>query len=57
MIAIQSISLNPPIAILVTIIVIAFIIFMFKKSAKMTLLILAVSAIMRFVIMRIGIGF
>lgn len=57
MIAIQSTLLNPPVAILITILTIVFIVYMFKKSAKMTLLILAIAAIMRFVIMRFGIGF
>lgn len=57
MIALQSIALNSPVAILIAILIIVFIIFMIKKSAKMTLLILAVAVIMRFIIMRFGIGF
>lgn len=57
MIAIQSTLSNPPVAILITILTIVFIVSMFKKSAKMTLLILAIAAMMRFVIMRFGIGF
>lgn len=57
MIATQSVSSNPLALILVTVVTLAFLVTMFKKSVKMTLLIIAIALVMRFVVMRYGIGF